>query len=521
MHKTAVVLLLVVLVTILLVTSADQNQQRSCVKQCLSQMDSDKLVFKKLCRQQCAKKRIEKHPHSEDKEPRRPHTLPVEEKKPATVQEAVDFPQVVAEDLAQHHEEEPVKGSWVRNFVHSFLRRVAPLSDAEAEACPRIDCDVECNGGLYDVIVVNGCRMCRCLAGKPSPTPAPEPTVQETVVPEPTPQVTVVPQPTPQPTFVPEPTQPTPQPTIVPEPTPQETVFPEPTIVPQPTPQVTVFPEPTIIPQPTPQETVFPEPTIVPQPTVQETVVPEPTPSPSHHHLVCHLPKKGCSIHEWKLYLCCLVKKLKERFCHRKRPHHNIRLPIFGRPFRLFDDKDDLQFVSDMLSEMSYGVEISSDMAENFLAQVKARFEDRDADAMSDEAEEEADLSIFEMVRTKHGKYSITKQGPKRIFEEESDKSWEAKLSKYFETKSDRSPLLETANKRARVTAHPLFVEGVRGHQKYTRFIREEIQSDKNDLDEFFDWVEKAQKIYEIIKEEKKVDAEVKSDIYTPKKILQ
>jgi hypothetical protein len=31
--------------------------------------------------------------------------------------------------------------------------------------CSRIDCDECCDGGLYDVIIVSGCRACRCLSG--------------------------------------------------------------------------------------------------------------------------------------------------------------------------------------------------------------------------------------------------------------------------------------------------------------------------------------------------------------------
>jgi hypothetical protein len=29
--------------------------------------------------------------------------------------------------------------------------------------CPRIDCEICCDGGLYDIIIVNRCPTCRCL----------------------------------------------------------------------------------------------------------------------------------------------------------------------------------------------------------------------------------------------------------------------------------------------------------------------------------------------------------------------
>lgn len=43
---------------------------------------------------------------------------------------------------------------------------VNPSCGATASTpCPRIDCDDCCNGGLYDIIIVDGCRRCRCLGG--------------------------------------------------------------------------------------------------------------------------------------------------------------------------------------------------------------------------------------------------------------------------------------------------------------------------------------------------------------------
>lgn len=374
--KFSIILLLAITLLLVAFTQAEKavEKKNTCFSKCAAKL-GDKKFFRQLCKANCNLKRKE----------RVQQKLAAEEKKdvPAVVDKAIILEKKAEEEVVAMPEKvsKPANSGWsIGGFIHNIAQKFKPLSDA----CPPIDCFSACGGGEFVIVIVDGCRQCKCLNQPVESSPAP---VTPTVVPSAEPSVA---------------------PPAVSSQFPAESS------------------------QPAPVESS-------PSGPVEPTPAPVESSKPEH----CVRPRGGCwwknnEWHQWKQYLCCIVKKLKHRFC--RRGHTNmIGYKLALAPYyRMFGNKinevaseveSDEEFVREILSEVA-GIKIQSDFAHQVAVQFADRFAERDADSLSDDEEESDVVFITDILNKIKDKYF--KKKPKK-----EDKKGEKKEEKATETEAD------------------------------------------------------------------------------------